>query len=149
VCKLNQVLCRLERAQILVALPNRIVLSATIIAVSHQHGDLCAQLRQLERTCKPCQWCQCQILRLHIHAIAVMVAPAPAPANPKHAIVENVGYAPLVLAMTSGELPVAWYIQSSRAYLERWYMEKETVRTRVMLRRGDQTPMHVIRWSTL
>jgi hypothetical protein len=27
------------------------------------------------------------------------------------------------------------------AYLERWYMEKETVRTRVMLARGDQTPV--------
>lgn len=73
-------------------------------------------------------------------AIAVIVAPAPAPASPKHVIVDSVGYAPLVLAMTSGELPVAWYIQSSRAYLERWYIEKETVRTRVMLRRGDQTP---------
>jgi hypothetical protein len=43
--------------------------------------------------------------------------------------------------MTSGELPVAWYIQLSMAYLERWYIEKETVRTRVMLRRGDQTPV--------
>lgn len=52
-----------------------------------------------------------------------------------------VGYAPLVLAMTSGELPVAWYIQSSSAYFERWYMEKDTVRTRVMLARGDHTPM--------
>jgi hypothetical protein len=70
-----------------------------------------------------------------------MVAPAPAPARPKHAIVDRVGYAPLVLAITSGELPVAWYIQSSMAYLERWYMEKETVRTRVMLRRGDHTPV--------
>ena len=78
------------------------------------------------------------------HAIAVMVAPAPAPASPKHATVDNVGYAPLVFAMTSGELPVAWYIQSSMAYLERWYMEKDTVRTRVMLRRGDQTPARVI-----
>jgi hypothetical protein len=81
--------------------------------------------------------------------MAVIVAPAPAPANPKHAIVENVGYAPRVLAMTSGELPVAWYIQSSRAYLERWYIEKETVRTRVMLRSGDQTPMHIVSWLTL
>jgi hypothetical protein len=70
----------------------------------------------------------------------VIVAPAPAPASPKHATVDNVGYAPLVFAMTSGELPVAWYIQSSMAYLERWYMEKETVRTRVMLSSGDQTP---------
>lgn len=43
--------------------------------------------------------------------------------------------------MTSGELPVAWYIQSSIAYLERWYIEKETVRTRVMLARGDHTPV--------
>lgn len=49
-----------------------------------------------------------------------MVAPAPAPASPKHATVDKVGYAPLVLAMTSGELPVAWYIQSSSAYFERW-----------------------------
>lgn len=40
-------------------------------------------------------------------AIAVIVAPAPAPASPKHVIVDSVGYAPLVLAMTSGELPVA------------------------------------------
>jgi hypothetical protein len=79
-----------------------------------------------------------------IHAIAVIVAPAPAPASPKHATVDSVGYAPLVFAMTSGELPVAWYIQSSMAYLERWYMEKETVRTRVMLSSGDQTPARVI-----
>jgi hypothetical protein len=76
--------------------------------------------------------------------MAVIVAPAPAPASPKHATVDNVGYAPLVFAMTSGELPVAWYIQSSMAYLERWYMEKETVRTRVMLRRGDQTPVRML-----
>lgn len=79
-----------------------------------------------------------------VQAIVVIVVPAPAPASPKHATVDRVGYAPLVLAMTSGELPVAWYIQSSMAYLERWYMEKETVRTRVMLRRGDQTPVHVV-----
>lgn len=26
-------------------------------------------------------------------------------------------------------------------YLERWYIEKDTVRTRVMLARGDQTPV--------
>jgi hypothetical protein len=77
-----------------------------------------------------------------------MVAPALAPASPKHATVDSVGYAPLVLAMTSGELPVAWYIQSSMAYLDRWYMEKETVRTRVMLKRGDQTPAQCQHRST-
>jgi len=41
------------------------------------------------------------------HAMAVIVAPATAPAPPKQAMVENVGIAPLVLATTSGELPVA------------------------------------------
>lgn len=75
-----------------------------------------------------------------IQAITVMAAPALTPASPKQAIVENVGKASLVFAMTRGELPVAWYIQSSMAYLDRWYMEKETVRTRVILARGDQTP---------
>ena len=73
--------------------------------------------------------------------MAVIVAPAVAPARPKHDMVDKVGHAPLVFAVTSGELPVAWYIQSSIVYLERWYMEKETVRTRVMLARGDHTPV--------
>lgn len=70
----------------------------------------------------------------------VIAAPAIAPESPKHAIVCMLGSAPFVLAMTSGDLPVAWYIQSSRAYLDFWYMEKDTVRTRVMLARGDHTP---------
>jgi hypothetical protein len=76
----------------------------------------------------------------NVQAIAVIVAPAVAPARPKHVIVDSVGHAPLVFAVTSGELPVAWYIQSSTVYFERWYIEKETVRTRVMLARGDKTP---------
>lgn len=52
--------------------------------------------------------------------MAVMAAPAVAPESPKHAIVEKVGSASLVFARTSGEVPVARYIQSSIAYLERW-----------------------------
>lgn len=46
-------------------------------------------------------WSQC------LHAIAVMTAPAVAPDSPKQAIVEKVGRASLVFAMTRGELPVA------------------------------------------
>lgn len=57
---------------------------------------------------------------MYAQAIAVMVAPAVAPARPKQVMVDRVGSAPLVFAMTRGELPVAWYIQSSMAYLERW-----------------------------
>jgi hypothetical protein len=138
---LNQILCSLECAQVLIALPNCFILAAAIAAISHQDGNLRAQLRQLERACLKSAICQRDVVRMCVQAMVVIVAPAPAPANPKHATVENVGNAPGVLAMTSGELPVAWYIQSSRAYLERWYMEKETVRTRVMLRSGDQTPV--------
>jgi hypothetical protein len=46
--------------------------------------------------------------RFRIHAITVMAAPALTPASPKHAMVENVGQASRVFAMTSGELPVVW-----------------------------------------
>lgn len=42
-----------------------------------------------------------------VQAIAVIVAPAVAPARPKHVIVDSVGHAPFVFAVTSGELPVA------------------------------------------
>lgn len=73
--------------------------------------------------------------------MAVIAAPAVAPDKPKHAMVDNVGNASLVFAITRGELPVARNIQSSIAYLDLWYMENDTVRTRVMLARGDQTPM--------
>lgn len=47
---LNQVLCSLERPQVLVALPNSFVLPATIAAIGHQDGNLRAQFRQLEWT---------------------------------------------------------------------------------------------------
>jgi hypothetical protein len=80
--------------------------------------------------------------------MVVIVAPAIAPESPKHVMVDKVGSASLVFAMTSGELPVAWYIQSSRKYFDFWYMEKETVRTRVMLKSGDQTPRNCQRTST-
>ena len=42
-----------------------------------------------------------------LHAIAVMTAPAVAPDRPKQAMVEKVGRASLVFAMTRGEVPVA------------------------------------------
>jgi len=45
---LNQVLCGLERPQVLIALPDRIVLASTIGTVSHQDRYLRAKLRQLE-----------------------------------------------------------------------------------------------------
>lgn len=48
---LDQVLSRLERPEVLIAFPDRVIFSTAIIAISHQHGNLCAQLRQLERTC--------------------------------------------------------------------------------------------------
>jgi hypothetical protein len=48
---LDQVLCCLECPEILIALANSFVLPAAIVAISHQDGYLCAQLRQLERTC--------------------------------------------------------------------------------------------------
>lgn len=77
---------------------------------------------------------------LHLQAMVVIAAPAIAPESPKHVTVDRVGRASFVFAMTRGELPVAWYIQSSSAYFDFWYIEKDTVRTRVMLRSGDQTP---------
>jgi hypothetical protein len=139
----DQVLRRSERSEVLVTFPYRVILTAAVAAFRHQHRDLGAELGEFERT-----WIMSASppgkFRFSIQAMAVIVAPAPAPASPKHATVDKVGYAPLVFAMTSGELPVAWYIQSSMAYLERWYMEKETVRTRVMLRRGDQTPVRML-----
>jgi hypothetical protein len=73
--------------------------------------------------------------------MAVIAAPAVAPESPKHATVDNVGLAPFVFAITRGELPVVRNIQSSTAYLDLWYIENETVRTRVMLASGDQTPV--------
>lgn len=42
-----------------------------------------------------------------LQAMAVMAAPAVAPASPKHAMVDKVGVASLVFAITRGELPVA------------------------------------------
>jgi hypothetical protein len=48
---LNQVLRRSESPEVLIALPHRFVLTASIAALSHQDGNLRAQLRQLERTC--------------------------------------------------------------------------------------------------
>lgn len=49
---LDQILCRLECPQVLVALPDRLVLAAAaIVAIGHQDGDLSAQLRQFERAC--------------------------------------------------------------------------------------------------
>lgn len=74
----------------------------------------------------------------------VMAAPEVAPAAPKHAIVESVGHAPFVFAITSGDLPVALYIQPSKVYLALWYIEKETVRTIVILAKGDRTPVDEI-----
>ena len=44
---------------------------------------------------------------IHIQAIAVMTAPAVAPDRPKQVMVDRVGRASFVFAMTSGELPVA------------------------------------------
>jgi len=46
----DQILCRLPGSKILVALADRFVLAAAIVALSHQYGDLRAQLRQLEGT---------------------------------------------------------------------------------------------------
>ena len=46
----------------------------------------------------------------YIQAMTVMAAPALTPASPKHVIVDRVGRASLVFAMTSGELPVIWYM---------------------------------------
>lgn len=43
----------------------------------------------------------------------VITAPAVAPAAPKHDMVAMLGMAPFVLAMASGELPVALFIHSS------------------------------------
>lgn len=71
----------------------------------------------------------------------MIAAPAVAPESPKQATVDGVGQAPFVFAMTRGELPVVRKIQSSMAYLDLWYIENETVRTSVMLARGDQTPV--------
>jgi hypothetical protein len=76
--------------------------------------------------------------------MAVIAAPAVAPESPKHATVDSVGLAPLVFAVTRGEFPVVRNIQSSTAYFDFWYIENETVRTRVMLASGDQTPVSTI-----
>jgi cell division protein FtsL len=46
----HQILRRLPGPQILVALPYGVVLAATVVAISHQHRDLGAQLGQFERT---------------------------------------------------------------------------------------------------
>lgn len=53
-----------------------------------------------------------------LQANTVIAAPAVAPAAPKHVTVENVGRAPLVFAITRGELPVALNIQSSNTYFD-------------------------------
>lgn len=47
----NQVLGRLESAEVLVAFPYRVVLFTAIVAVCHQYGYLGAQLRQFEGAC--------------------------------------------------------------------------------------------------
>jgi hypothetical protein len=57
----DKVLRRLPGSQILVALANRFVLSAAVIALGHQYGDLGAQFRQFEGTWKI-------ISQLHMHA---------------------------------------------------------------------------------
>lgn len=52
-------------------------------------------------------------VRANEHAMAVITAPDVAPAAPKQVIVEKVGQASLVLAITKGDFPVALNIQSS------------------------------------
>ena len=47
---LDKILRGLPGSQVLVALPYRVVLAATVVAVGHQHRDLSAQFRQLEGT---------------------------------------------------------------------------------------------------
>lgn len=44
----DQILRRFPGSQILVALPYRVVFAATVVAIGHQHGDLCAQFGQLK-----------------------------------------------------------------------------------------------------
>lgn len=46
----DQILCRPERPEILIALPNCLVLAAPVAAIGHQDGNLRAQFRQFERT---------------------------------------------------------------------------------------------------
>jgi len=47
----DQILCRLPGSQVLVALADRFVLAAAIVALGHQYGNLGAQFRQFEGTC--------------------------------------------------------------------------------------------------
>ncbi len=110
---LYDVLRRPQSAFLLITPPQRIVRPGRA-PLCHENRYLRAQLRQLKGTCG--------LLISHVmiarnvanpHAITVIIAPAVAPAAPKHAMVENVGRAPGVLAITSGELPVALRIQSS------------------------------------
>lgn len=53
---LNQILRRLECAEVLVALANCLVLPAAVLTLCHQDGDLRAELGQLERTCSSQPW---------------------------------------------------------------------------------------------
>lgn len=103
----DQILRCFKCPKVLIAFPYRIVLFTAIVAVCHQHGDLSAQLRQLERACIPVSLHVESKSSYSVQAIAVIVAPAVAPASPKHVIVDRVGHAPFVFAITSGELPVA------------------------------------------
>jgi hypothetical protein len=45
----DEVSRRLPRPQVLVALPYRVVFPAAVVAISHEDGDLSAQLGQLKR----------------------------------------------------------------------------------------------------
>lgn len=76
-----------------------------------------------------------------IHAKIEMNAPAVAPAAPKHAMVESVGMLPGRFTMTKGSSPpVARPMAAEYLYFAFWYMEKEVVRTRVMLKMGAKAP---------
>lgn len=47
----NKVLRCPEGSEVLIALPDRLVGAAAILAIGHQHRDLRAQLRQLKGAC--------------------------------------------------------------------------------------------------
>ena len=74
-------------------------------------------------------------------AMGAATAPAARPAKLKQAIVPIVGRLPGRFTVTSGSsslmiLPIV----AEALYLANWYIEKEAVRTMVMLERGAKKP---------
>lgn len=147
---LDQIAERHDCPLIMVAHRDLLAFRICILLIRHEDRHLRTNLGELEgayggdsdqpyipRT-RPflCNW----ISGGNPHAIKVIQEPAVAPAAPKQAIVPSVGYAPFLLTCSRGRNPKCWPIQSEYVYFERWYIENETVRTRVTLARGAVTP---------